>query len=358
VAPALPGRIEAENYDKGGEGVGYYNTTVGNPGGAYRSDDVGIEPTSDTGGGYDVGWLNTGEWLEYTVNPMDRSAIYSISVRVAAASSGGQLRVQLNGIVLGTITITNTGGYQNWQTFVLPNVPIKGGIGSQALRLEVLNGGFNINWIQLDRVQICGTNNIALNQPISASSVENSSLPVTNAVDGDPATRWGSAFSDPQWITVDLGSVQNIARVRLIWENAYSPGYSIQLSTNNTTWTSVYTTTNGPGSINDLATLGSGRYVRMYGTIRATSYGYSLWEFEVYPTLVVPALAIGLSGTNVVISWPSSSTTGWSLEAAPALGLPSNWSTLTTVPSLLNSEYIVTNAISSAAQFYRLAQNF
>jgi len=351
----LPGRIQAENYDTGGEGVGYYNTTVGNPGGAYRSDDVGIESTSDTGGGYDVGWLNTGEWLEYTVNPMDPSAIYSISVRVAAASSGGQLRVRLNGTVLGTITIPNTGGYQTWQTLVLPNVPIQGSSGSQALRLEVLNSGFNVNWIELDRVQICGTNNIALNQPASASSVQTGTTSIAaDSFDGDPTTRWGSNFSDPQWIMVDLGSVQNIARVRLIWETAFGQNYSIQLSTNNTTWTSVYTTTNGPGGINDLATLGSGRYVRMYGTIRGTGYGYSLWEFEVYPTLVVPALAIGLSGTNVVISWPSSAT-GWSLETEPALGLPSDWSNLTTVPSLLNSEYIVTNTVGATAQFYRLA---
>jgi hypothetical protein len=71
----LPGRIEAEDYDTGGEGVAYYNTTVGNPGGAYRADDIGIQPTTDTGDGYNVGWINTGEWLEYTVNAPDPSAV-------------------------------------------------------------------------------------------------------------------------------------------------------------------------------------------------------------------------------------------------------------------------------------------
>ena len=350
----LPGRTEAEDYDTGGEGVAYYNTTVGNPGGAYRSDDVGIEPTSDTGGGYDVGWLNPSEWLEYTVNPPNPSAIYSISVRVAAASSGGQLRVRLDGTVLGTITISNTGGWQNWQTVTLPDVPIAGGSGAKALRLEMLTGGFNINWIELDRVQICGTNNIALNQPSSASSVESRSYPAASAFDGDPTTRWSSAFSDPQWITVNLGSVQNIARVRLNWENAFAQSYRIQLSTDNNTWSNVYTTTNGLGSINDLATLGSGRYVQMYGTQRGTSYGHSLWEFEIYPALA-PKLAIALSGTNVVIFWPTSAT-NWSLETAPGVGLPGDWSTLTTAPLFLNSEYIVTNAVGAAAQFYRLAQ--
>ncbi|MGA3268565.1 MAG: glycoside hydrolase family 3 C-terminal domain-containing protein [Verrucomicrobiota bacterium] len=356
VVPTLPGRIEAANYDTGGEGVAYYNTTVGNPGGAYRSDDVGIQLTSDTGGGYNVGWLDNGEWLEYTVNPPDPSAIYSISVRVAAPAAGGQLRVRLNGTVLRAVSIPNTGGYQNWQTVTLPNVPVQGGIGSQALRLEVLNNGFNIHWIELDRVEICGTNDIALNQPSSASSLQSGrTYPASAAFDENPTTRWSSAFSDPQWIQVDLGSVQNIARVWLNWENAFAQDYSIQLSSDGSTWTTVYTTTNGPGSINDLAALGSGRYVQMYGTVRGTSYGYSLWEFEVFPALA-PEPTIALNGTNVVICWPNSATS-WSLQTATTLGLPGDWSTVTTVPLLLNSVNIVTNAVSVPAQFYRLEQN-
>ncbi|HKI68556.1 MAG TPA: discoidin domain-containing protein, partial [Verrucomicrobiae bacterium] len=176
----------------------------------------------------------------------------------------------------------NTGGWQTWQTVTLPDVPIEGSNGSKALRLEALNGGFNINWIQLDRAAICGVNNVALNQPASSSSVESGSYPSANAFDGNPTTRWSSAFSDPQWIEVDLGSVQDITRVLLNWENASAQSYSIQLSSDNNTWTNVYSTTNGPGSINDLAAIGSGRYVRMYGTKRNTPYGNSLWEFKVY----------------------------------------------------------------------------
>ena len=290
----LPGRVEAEDYDTGGESVACYNTTVGNPGGAYRSDDVGIEATTDTGGGYDVGWLNGGEWLEYTVNVPDSEAIYSISARIASSSGGGQLRVRLDGTVLGTIQIPSTGGSQTWQTVTLPNVPLPGGAGSKVLRLEVLNAGFSINWIKLDRVQICGTNNIALNQPASASSLESSAYPASGAVDGDLTTRWSSVYSDPQWITVDLGSVQSLARVRLNWENASAKSYSLQLSTDSNTWINVCTTTNGPGSINDLAALGSGRYVRVYCTQRNTGYGDSLWELEAYPT-PQPTVISGIS---------------------------------------------------------------
>jgi beta-glucosidase len=302
VVHNLPGRMEAEAYDTGGESVAYYNTTVGNLGGAYRADDVGIEAATDTGGGYDVGYLNGGEWLEYTVNVPDPEAIYSISVRVASLSGGGQLRVRLDGAVLGTIQVPNTGGWQNWQTVTLPNVPLPGGAGSKALRLEVLSPGFNINWIELDRVQACGPNNIAQNQSVSASSLESSAYPASAAVDGDPTTRWSSASGDPQWITVDLGSVQDITRVRLIWEVASAESYSVQLSTNNSVWTGVYTTTNGPGGINDLAALGSGRYVRVYCAQRNTSYGDSLWEFEVYPRpqpTVISGISPAASGVFV-----------------------------------------------------------
>jgi beta-glucosidase len=355
VEPAVPGLIQAENYDTGGEGVAYYTTTVGNSGGSYRSDDIGIEPTTDTGGGYDVGWLTNGEWLEYTIDPPDPSAIYSINVRVAALAAGGQLRVRLNGTVLGTVSIPATGAWQNWETVTLPNVPIQGNIGSQPLRLEVLSDGFNINWVQLNRVQICGTNDLALNQPSSASSLQSSSYPAADAFDENPTTRWSSAYSDPQWLQVDLGSVQNIGRVWLNWENAYSPAYSIQLSSDDTNWNTIYTTTNGPGTINDLAAPGSGRYVRMYGTQRATQYGYSLWEFEVFPALA-PQPAIALTGTNALISWPDTLGT-WSLQTSPVLGVPNSWSNLTILPFLLNSEYIVTDSVSAPARFYRLEQS-
>ena len=332
TTPILPGRILAANFDNGGEGVAYYNTTVGNPGGAYRTnEDIGLQPASDTGGGYNVGWLNTGEWLEYTVNPPDPSAIYGISVRLAAPSSGGELRVRLNGVVLGAIAVPNTGGYQAWQTVTLPNVPIQGAIGSQALRLEVLNNGFNINWVELDRVQVCGTNNIAVSQPSAASSLESSSYPAAAAFDGDITSRWSSAFSDPQWIEVDLGSVQNLARVRLIWEYAFALSYDVQLSTDNTTWTNVYGTTNGPGSINDLAVLGAGRYVRMYAAERATPYGDSLWEFEVYPT--PPPLSI-----NNVSPVPGS------VFVVPADGFHfSAWSAATNI--LTNDIQLILNGI-------------
>jgi F5/8 type C domain len=128
----------------------------------------------------------------------------------------------------------------------------------------------------------CGTTNIALNHPPSASSQENAGTAPGNAFDGNLNTRWSSAFSDPQWLQVDLGSTQNICQVRLNWEAAYATAFQIQTSANGSTWTTVYSTTTSTGGVQTLNVTGSGRYVRMNGTARATQYGYSLWEMGVY----------------------------------------------------------------------------
>ncbi len=122
-------------------------------------------------------------------------------------------------------------------------------------------------------------------KPVTASSVENAGTPASAAVDGNTGTRWSSAFSDPQWLQVDLGAIATVDQVVLIWEAAYASAFQIQVSADATTWTSIYSTTSGAGGTQTLAVNGTGRYVRMYGTTRATPWGYSLWEFQVYGTL-------------------------------------------------------------------------
>ncbi|WP_310431368.1 discoidin domain-containing protein [Streptomyces sp. 3330] len=105
-----------------------------------------------------------------------------------------------------------------------------------------------------------------------------------NAVDGDPGTRWSSAFADPQWIQIDLGARADISRVALTWEAAYATSFRIEVSDDAQAWTVLHQTATGTGGAQSLAVSGAGRYVRMYGAQRATSYGYSLWEFQVYGT--------------------------------------------------------------------------
>src|SRR5581483_556722 len=81
----------------------------------------------------------------------------------------------------------------------------------------------------------------------TASSVENSSFPASRAVDGNTSTRWSSAFSYPQWLEVDLGASATISQVTLQWEAAYGKAFQIQTSTDNSNWTTIYSTTTGPG---------------------------------------------------------------------------------------------------------------
>ena len=130
----------------------------------------------------------------------------------------------------------------------------------------------------------CNTTDAALNHPATASSLENASFPASAAVDGNTGTRWSSGFSDPQWLEVDLGASQTVCEVTLDWEAAYATAFQIQVSPDGTNWTTIYSTTTGTGGNQTLSVSGTGRYVRMYGTARATPYGYSLWEFGVYTT--------------------------------------------------------------------------
>src|SRR6266851_3676349 len=143
----------------------------------------------------------------------------------------------------------------------------------------------------------CGTANVALNHPATASSLENATFPASNAVDGNLSTRWSSAFSDPQWLEVDLGSTQSICKVTLNWEAAYGKAFQIQTSNDGSTWTPIFSTTTGTGGTQTINVSGSGRYIRMFGTARGTVYGYSLFEFQVFA---------GTSGNTVTVTNPGS----------------------------------------------------
>lgn len=157
----------------------------------------------------------------------------------------------------------------------------------------------------------CGTTNIALNRPTTSSSTEIASFSPNQAVDGLTNTRWSSSYSDPQWVQVDLGSTQSICRVRLTWETAYAQSYEIQVSDDGTTWSTIYSTTTGDGGTDDLTGLtGSGRYVRVTGTTRATTYGYSLWEIEVFAGVssITPTPATA-APTSAATDTPAAATT-------------------------------------------------
>jgi hypothetical protein len=104
----------------------------------------------------------------------------------------------------------------------------------------------------------------------------------SRAVDGDDRTRWSSAFSDPQWLTVDLGEETAVGKVRIEWENAHAKDYELQISSDGSHWTTARHVRAGEGGVEEHDVDMTARYVRVMGTRRATPYGYSLWELQVF----------------------------------------------------------------------------
>jgi len=142
---AVPGTVQAENYDTGGQGVGYDVSSVNGSANSYRSDGVDIEATTDTGGGYDIGWTAAGQWFRYTVN-VSTAGSYTVGFRVAApgaVTDGFHLSNSSGTNLSGNINVPATGGYQDWTT-VTATVTLPAGI--QTLTLNQDAAGWNINW--------------------------------------------------------------------------------------------------------------------------------------------------------------------------------------------------------------------
>ncbi len=139
----MPGRIAAERFDAGGEGVAYHDTTTGNSGGQARTSDVDIESSTD--GGYDVGWTAPGEWLKYTVNVVAAGS-YTLQLRVASPN-GASLHVAFNapaGSASLAVGVPATGGWQAWTAVTLP---VTLAAGTQVMTLTFDTGGLNLGSI-------------------------------------------------------------------------------------------------------------------------------------------------------------------------------------------------------------------
>ncbi len=156
----IPGVINAVDYDIGDEGSTYHDTDVwastgapggGNNGGKYRNDGVDIESSTDPqGNDFNVGWTVTLEWLIYSVH-VTETATYDVEMRVASAVGGGAFRLMVDGVQIGDdIPVANTGGWQNWISVWLRDIPITA--GDQDLKFLVRTEGFNINRMIFTRV--------------------------------------------------------------------------------------------------------------------------------------------------------------------------------------------------------------
>jgi glucose/arabinose dehydrogenase len=139
VKAKIAGRVEAENYDVGSEG---YLDLNGGGDVAYRPfDGVGTQPCSE--GGFNIGWVQQGEWLEYTVD-VAQSGYYSLGIRYSTANENRRMHLEVDGVnVTGSVLVPNTFGWQNWQTKTVPGVRLNAG-------QRVIRVFFESDFINLD----------------------------------------------------------------------------------------------------------------------------------------------------------------------------------------------------------------
>jgi poly(3-hydroxybutyrate) depolymerase len=170
---AIPGTIQAENYDLGGQNVAYYDSTSGNTGGAYRSDSVDVE-TVLGGSVTDVGWTTDNEWLKYTVQ-VAKTGAYTVTANIATPNAGKTIAIQMDGATVGTIVTVNTGWWQTYTTGTLTGVPLTAGTHVMTLRFTTgsnsdANQGINLDYLKFDLEQAGNaTPTVSLNAPLDAA---------------------------------------------------------------------------------------------------------------------------------------------------------------------------------------------
>lgn len=139
----LPGRLQAEDFDVGGEGIAYHDTGSGNNGGAYRDTSVDIQ--SATHGGYNIGWIQEGEWWEYTVE-VEEDGPTDLTARVASAMGGGAFHIEIDGqAVTDSVSFAGTGGWQSWTDAPAGEVELTS--GKHLVRVIADESDWNLSWI-------------------------------------------------------------------------------------------------------------------------------------------------------------------------------------------------------------------
>jgi endonuclease/exonuclease/phosphatase family metal-dependent hydrolase len=376
----VPGTIRAQDFDNGGEGIAYHDTTAGNTGGAYRSTDVDLEPSSD--GGNDVGWVAAGEWLNYTLS-VGTAAAYTVTFRVASLGQGGTFHLDVNGAnVSGAVAIPDTGGWQNWQS-VTKTVTLAA--GTQNVRLVMDTGGpagpvGNINSMQFTMTAAAPYNGTATAIPgaIAASNFDNGGEGVSyhdisagndggayraTGVDLEASTDGGydiGWIAAGEWVnyTVNVASAgPYTAQLRV----ASPGGGSMHLGFNSASsvWAAVPIPATGGWqnwtTVNVPLTLGAGRQLM---TLLFDTAGFNITSINVVgavpqvPQAPVPAVPV----TNVqdgavwmtvtpTLSWQAAGATSYELRLS-TVNPP------TTYASNLSTYYYGPSALSLSTKYY------
>jgi peptidoglycan/xylan/chitin deacetylase (PgdA/CDA1 family) len=154
AARAIPGTIQAEDFDNGGNNCAYMDTTSGNSLNGYRTtESVDIQTTTDTGGGFNIGAVQAGEYLDYTVS-VGTAGNYRLELRVSATTTGKTVDVLMDGaLIADNLAVPNTGNYQTFATINVPSVALTA--GTKELKVLFNQSSQNLNWIRFTSVTTC-----------------------------------------------------------------------------------------------------------------------------------------------------------------------------------------------------------
>jgi len=192
----VPGRIQAEDYDVGGQGEAYNDTESANVHGAYRSDGVDIEQSA--GGGYDVAEIRSGEWLEYTVS-VEQAGTYDLTARVSSDAGGGALRVAVDGTdVTGTVDVPATGGWQSWTTVSATGIDLSA--GEHVVRLTMEADLFNIDWFEFSAAGLVDGATYQITNVTSGKALD---VAAGSTQDGANVHQWEYVGGDNQHWTLE-----------------------------------------------------------------------------------------------------------------------------------------------------------
>ena len=221
-----------------------------------RQQGVQVVAKASAHGGNAVGYIENGDWISFTPYNLTGVTVVHGAGRLGRrrrhADRCGPARPPARWSA--RCTVAPTGGWETWVDVtgtVTPPTGTQTAVPGVHRRRRARCSTSTTFTFTSGGTQPPIGGNLALNKPATASSVESAAYPASAAVDGSATTRWASAFSDPQWIQVDLGQSYAIDRVRLTWEAAYGSAYQIQTSTNGTTWTTVRSVTGGNGGVDD-----------------------------------------------------------------------------------------------------------
>jgi nitrous oxidase accessory protein NosD len=260
--------IQAEDFDHGGESIAYHDTDTYNSGQKDRQSGVDVESTTDAGGGFNVGWIQQSEWLEYTIN-VGSSGLYDLALRVASAAAGSLFHVEVDGAnVTGAMTIPFTGGFQNWTTISKGGIAITS--GEHVLKLvfdQNAPAGYvgNVNWMRL-------TNTVIVSPPAAPSAL----------------------------IAAAAGST----KLNLVWQDnsTNESGFIIERYTGLGPWTTLATVSAGVTSYSDATTRGGASYgyrVRATNVSGNSSYSNESWVTTPVASVTTYLSDLAFSGTPI-----------------------------------------------------------